>query len=312
MGKFVRLIVSSFLLALSFGLQAETSKKIALSFDDAPLGDGAALSGEARTKRLIQSLADADAGPVVFFVTTRHMNKPLGRQRIERYSDAGHLIANHSHSHQWLMKTDTAKYIADIDKAESLLKGFSNRRSWFRFPFLDEGVPLSKRDEVRAALRERSLFNGYVTVDNYDWYIDSKWKQAVRSGTAVNLDALRTVYVEMLTSAVEFYDEVAIEALGRSPTHMLLLHENDVAAFFVGDLIKELRSRGWTIVSPDEAYADPIAGLLPKTLKTRQGHIAGLAVDAGYDATRLNPMAINEDQIDALIERHGVFQAPTD
>ena len=37
-------------------------------------------------------------------------------------------------------------------------------RSWFRFPYLDEGAgDKEKRDAVRAGLAERGLVNGYVT-----------------------------------------------------------------------------------------------------------------------------------------------------
>jgi len=288
-------------------LERPVSKRIALSFDDAPRGDGAMMSGEERTASLIKTLQSANTGPVVFFVTTGHLKMPAGRARIERYAKAGHLIASHTHSHAWLSRTDTIKYVDDIDTAEALLQGYPNRRSWLRFPFLDEGTPLAKRDAVRAAMRERGLMNGYVTVDNYDWYIDAMWKQALRDGRSVNMEALRAAYVDLLMGAIDFYDNVAIETLGRSPVHVLLLHENDMAAMFVGDLVATLRSKGWTIVSPDEAYADPINKIIPETLMTRQGHIGALAVDAGLDPKTLTHRAIEEKQIDAMLLERGVF-----
>ncbi len=210
-----------------------SGKRIALSFDDAPKGPGPAFSGDARTVRLTGALEAADTGPVVFFVTTSRFKKAGGRERVASYAEAGHLIANHSHSHTWLKRTDTDLYIADIDEAESLLTDFENRRSWFRFLFLDEGAPLEKRDAVRVALRERGLLNGYVTIDNYDWYLDMKWKQAVDAGHSVDIDALRNIYVEMLLDAAAFYDSLATEYIGTSPVHMLLLHENDVAALAI-------------------------------------------------------------------------------
>jgi len=288
-------------------LQEPVLKRIALSFDDAPKGDGAAFSGEQRTAALIEALRSAQVGPVVFFVKTDHLRASGGVARIQRYADAGHLIANHTHSHAWLSRTDTDKYIADIDKAEALLAGFSNRRAWMRFPYLDEGRPLAKRDAVRAALNERGLMNGYVTVDNYDWYLDQKWNEAVRAGRSVDLKALGGAYVDLLLGAVEFYDDIAVNTFGRSPAHILLLHENDMAAMFVGDLVAALRETGWTIVSPDEAYEDPLNAMVPKTLINRQGRVAALAVDAGLDPRTLTHLAIEEDQIDAMLLERGVF-----
>lgn len=288
----------------------DSRKKIALTFDDAPRGNGRVYSALDRTHALITALKEADSGPVAFFVTTQTLAKNNGKARITRYAEAGHLIANHSHTHQWLNRTDSDAYLGDIDQAEELLTGFSNRRPWFRFPYLDEGTPLEKRDAVREGLVARGLRNGYVTVDNYDWYLDLQWQRALRDGKKVDQAALRDVYVEMLIGAVTFFDDLAVEALGRSPAHVLLLHENDSAAAFIGDLIARLRADGWEIISPDEAYADPIAQILPQTLMTRQGHVGALAVEAGRDPQTLTHLAIEEDQIDALLAARNVFQAP--
>ena len=288
--------------------EAVKPKRIALSFDDAPKNDGPKFSGDERGARLIEGLDAVNAGPVVFFVTTSHFEIPGGRERVARYAEAGHLIANHSHSHSWLKRTDTDEYIKDIDQAEALLQGFSNRRAWFRFPYLDEGTPREKRDAVRTALTARGLKNGYVTVDNYDWYLDAKWNEAVQQGRRVDVDALRGVYVDMLMGAVAFFEDLAIEHLEQSPAQVILLHENDIAAMFIGDLVPALRADGLTIVSPDEAYSDPISKAVPETLMTRQGHIAALAVDAGLDPRTLTHLAIEETQIDALLKQREVFK----
>ncbi len=285
-------------------------KTIALTFDDAPRGDGPMFSGQERGRVLIDALRSVEAGPVAFFIHTQRLEQPGTRQRIENYAQAGHLIANHSHEHPWLMRTDTDEYIDGIDKAEALLAGFSNRRAWFRFPFLDEGTPVEKRDAVRRALKHRGLRNGYVTVDNYDWHIERKWQKAQRAGRSVNLDALQGAYVDMLVGAVTYYDNIAVETLGRSPAHVLLLHENDLAALFIDDLVIALRQQGWTIISPDEAYADPIAAIIPQTLMARQGHIGALAVEAGLDPRMLSHLAIDERLIDAMLDERGVFGPP--
>ena len=313
MSRFVATWIFSLFFVADASVQAPSisTKRIALTFDDAPRGDGPMFTGDERASVLVATLKQASAGPVAFFVTTRDLDKPGRRARVARYASAGHLIANHSHTHQWLLRTDTDAYIADIDIAARKLDGLQNR-PWFRFPFLDEGVPLEKRDAVRAALLKRRLVNGYVTVDNYDWYLEQKWAQAKREGRTVDLEALKGAYVDMLLGAIKFYDDLAVRWLKRSPVHTLLLHENDVGALFIDDLIVALRAQGWQIVSPDEAYADPVAAIEPVTLMTRQGHVAALAVEAGVDRSTLSHRAIEEAQIDALLEERRVFgDAPT-
>lgn len=287
------------------------SKRIAFTFDDAPRGQGAIWSGEERATALISSLEKAGIEQVAFFVTTRGLETEEGRKRIEAYANAGHLIANHSHTHKWAIRTEVADYLADIDVAEAELNKLRlanrTRRAWFRFPFLDEGTPLEKRDALRAGLAERGLFNGYVTVDNYDWHIANLWRRAVQDGRRVDLDILQAAYIEILLGAIEFYDGAALEHLGVSPPHVLLLHENDTSAMFIDDLAAALRAKGWDIISPEEAYADKFAQTLPQTLRTRQGHLAALAIEAGADPKSFDHLAINEDQIEALLEARGAF-----
>jgi hypothetical protein len=152
--------------------------------------------------------------------------------------------------------------------------------------------------------------NGYVTVDNYDWHIASLWRRAVRNERPIDVEVLRKTYIDILIGAIEFYDEKAVEHLGVSPPHVLLLHENDTSAAFIADLVTALRAKGWEIISPDEAYADEFAEVVPQTLRTRQGHLAALAMEAGGDPHSFDHLAINEDQIEALLEQRGAFGSP--
>jgi peptidoglycan/xylan/chitin deacetylase (PgdA/CDA1 family) len=286
------------------------AKQIALSFDDAPRGAGPMFSGAERAAQLIKSLREANSAPTVFFVKTSGMETEEGRARIEQYAKAGHLIANHTHSHWWLNRTETDLYLADIDQAESLLQDLPNRRPWFRFPYLDEGRPIAQRDAMRQALQERGLKNGYVTVDNFDWYLARQWQRAVEEGRWVNHQALKTVYLDMLVSAVEFYDELAVSHMGRSPAHVLLLHENDLAALYVDELIERLRSLGWEIISPDIAYADALADYQAQTLFAWQGRIAAIASDQGVPHGELRHDSSDEVALDKLLSEYDVFDQP--
>ena len=89
--------------------------------------------------------------------------------------------------------------------------------------------------------------------------------KAVRAGKKIDMDALRDLYVETHVRSADFSDALMVRTLGRSPPHMLLLHETDMAALFLGDLIDALRKDGWEIISADGAFADPIYKLAPNT-----------------------------------------------
>jgi peptidoglycan/xylan/chitin deacetylase (PgdA/CDA1 family) len=272
---------------LTLATPAAAQKRIAFTFDDVPRAAGGFFTPDQRTKRLIAELRKAGVRQAGFFVTPGNLDRPDGaggEARIGAYVRAGHVIANHSFSHLWLNQTPVAAYIADLDKAAAWLKGRPGFRPWYRYPFLDEGRrDLAKRDALRAALAARGLSNGYVTIDNYDWHIDASATAARKAGKRMDMKALRTLYVETLVDAAEFYERIAVETLGRSPAHVILLHETDLNALYIGDLVRALKRKGWQVVGIDEAYRDPIAAREPEAWFTNAGRIAALAQEKGRD-----------------------------
>lgn len=240
-------------------------KRIAFSFDDAPRDKGAFLEPDERPKLLIEALQTAGIRQAVFFVNpgriTAHDNDAAD---IAAYAGAGHLLANHTAHHLKLSAVSADRFLADIDAAETWLKDQPNHRPWFRFPFLDEGQKdRVKRDVVRAGLKKRGLMNAYVTVDASDWYMEDQAIAAAAAGRLMDWNALRDLYVESYVQSADFSDDLARRTLGRAPVQMILLHETDLAAMFVDDLAAALRADGWTIVTADEAYRDPIANMEP-------------------------------------------------
>jgi peptidoglycan/xylan/chitin deacetylase (PgdA/CDA1 family) len=300
------------LLSLLIGLlvaaasPALAQKRIAFSFDDVPRHAGASFTPDERTAALIEALQRGGVRQAGFFVTTSNLDKPFGvggEARIAAYAAAGHVIANHSADHPALSRTPVEEYVAGIDRAEAWLATRAGHRPWFRHPYLDEaGRQPEKRQAVLQALRERGLRNAYVTIDNYDWHLDGIAARAIREGERVDMEALRDLYVETLVDTANFYERIGRESLGRSPTHVLLLHETDLAALFVDDLALALRADGWTIVPIDVAYADPISMVEPNTWLLGEGRVAALAHLAGRQPRDLVHERTDEAVLTQLFE----------
>jgi peptidoglycan/xylan/chitin deacetylase (PgdA/CDA1 family) len=263
----MRLLIAALLLVLA-ATPAGADKRIALTFDDVPRGRGAFLTPDQRTIRLIAGLHNAGVKQAAFYVVPYQIGTGHGVGGAA-YVAAGHVIADHSFTHRHLTELTVTDYMADIDKAEAWLKGREGRRSWFRYPFLDEGGPdKTKRDAVRAALDARGLHNGYATVDGSDWNIESLTVNAVKVGKTIDMMALRDLYVETMVGAADFADQLSIKTWKRQPAQVILLHETDIAALFIPDLVHALRKDGWTIITADEAYRDPISKLTPDVPST--------------------------------------------
>ena len=288
-----RLLLTLILLALAGCTtlpSPHSAKRIALTFDDVPRQRGAFFTPDERTERLIAGLKRANVRQAAFFVTPGNLAKPDGaggEQRIAAYVRAGHVIANHSFSHRHLTAVTADEYIADIDRAEAWLKGRPGTRPWFRFPFLNEGRrDKAKRDAVRAALKARGLRNGYVTADGADWNMETLTIDPAKAGKPIDMAALRDLYVETMLGAAEFNHALARRTLGRSPAHVLLLHETDLAALFIPDLVAALRKAGWTIVTADEAYRDTLGQAAPDVPSAQGTLTEALAWEKGLPEPR--------------------------
>jgi peptidoglycan/xylan/chitin deacetylase (PgdA/CDA1 family) len=312
----VRLLAPLLVALISLATPAHAQKRIAFSFDDVPRRPGGFMTVEERTTRLLAQLRRAGIRQAAFFLNPGHLLEPYGNGgegRIARYVRAGHVIANHSFSHPSLSRIGAEPYLADVDRAAAWLRGRPGYRPWFRYPFLDEGTwasrpDLATRDAVRVGLVQRGLLNGYVTVDSYDWFLDGLPGQARAAGRALDMAALRDLYVRIVVETAEWQDRIAREALNRQPVHVMLMHETDLEALFFADAVRALRARGWRSATMDEAYRDPIARMAPETRYLGAGRVAAIAAASGRAPRDLAPPLNEEAEIQRLFNAQVLHQ----
>uniref|UniRef100_UPI0035CCA6DA polysaccharide deacetylase family protein n=1 Tax=uncultured Sphingomonas sp. TaxID=158754 RepID=UPI0035CCA6DA len=261
-------------------------KRIALTFDDVPRGPGAFYTPEQRTTLLIAALRDSGVEQAAFFANPGRIGPANGGgARLAAYAAAGHVIADHTFSHRDVASMRAPAFLADVDKAEAWLKGRPGYRPWLRFPGLNQGGrDMAKRRAVIDGLTARGLQIAWVSVDGSDWNIEAQTIAAKRAGVAIDDAALRDLYVETMVRSADFSDALMRRTVRRSPPHVLLLHETDIAARYLPDLVAGLRKDGWEIVTADAAFADPLYhdtsdfvsanGTLPEALAWRQ-HVGG-------------------------------------
>lgn len=267
--KLLLFLLSNLLLTMTF------AGEVALTFDDAPMWDMPTYSGLKRSEVFIKTLRKHKI-QTVFFANSGKYNL----SRISNYDEAGHLIANHSHTHPDYHKISTKDYIENFNKADIALRQFKNFRPWYRYPYLSHGETIKKRDAMRNHLTKKKYKNGYVTLDIQDWYMASLFNKAVTDKKKINKKKLCKAYSELIWDTMSYYDSKAIELLKRSPRHMLLLHENDLAAVCLETLITKIKSNGWKIISPEIAMEDEIYKIRPNTLFQNNGQIAALYHEA--------------------------------
>lgn len=250
------------------------ANEIAFSFDDAPRGKNYLFSGVERARRLIETL-ERHKIQTVFFTNTANLGRDDGQKIMEAYANAGHLIANHTHSHPDIRSTPIDDYIKNFEEADRNLKQFKTYTKWFRYPYLAEGKTIEVRDRMRNHLKANNYAQGYVTVDNYDYFIDDLLMNAHQRGMAIDSNRACQMLTDIMWEGIQFYDSLAKKHIG-SVRHVLLMHETDLEVLCLDKLIGHLQTKGWKIISPIRAYEDPLLKNEPDTLYLGQGRIAAM------------------------------------
>lgn len=283
------------------------AKEIAISFDDCPAGSSHFQSGEERTRRIIEGLSQSGVKQAIFFCNSRRvMEGGNNQKRLIQLSDAGHIVGNHTHSHLNLDVVGSELFIEDIKLGEKYLKSIPRYQKYFRYPYLNSGKSLKERAEVLAALNQMGYRHGYVTVDNYDWYMDSLFRDALRGKKKINYKKLGEFYVKYLVESVEFYDEMALKVIGKSPKHVLLLHENDLASLYVKDLVLALKAKGWRVIPAEDAYREESVIADPEIV-LGQSRVVRVAKAKGYQG-KLKHDLENEVSWFGLLEKLKIIE----
>jgi len=257
-----------------------SSQSVSFTFDDGALGNRPNYTFKEWNGMLLKKLKDADIEAMIF-VTGKDKTGTKGKKLLESWNNDGHKIANHTFKHTNYNNKDYSfeSFKDDFMKNDSILKMYSNFCKFFRFPYLKEGNTQEKIDPVRTFFKEQNYRNGYVTIDASDWYIDSRLIKRLRENPNADISDFKKFYLNHIWERAQFYEKLSYELKGRHIKHTLLLHHNLAASLFIDDLIKMFNSKGWEIISAEDAFKDPIYNETPAY--AGESLIYALAKDSG-------------------------------
>src|SRR5690242_715184 len=153
--------------AISLGIPKTNARaktrEIAITMDDFNWQNAVYQSASDRNKSILKTL-DAHSIKAALFVVGRNLERDDGKQLLIEWDNSGHLIGNHTYSHQNLHSPEisVAEYTNDILRAEKVLSEFKQFQKYFRFPALREGDTVAKRDGVREFLAKAGYRIGHV------------------------------------------------------------------------------------------------------------------------------------------------------
>lgn len=173
----------------------QEEKKIALTFDDGP--------HPYYTEQLLDGLKERGV-VVTFFVTGEHAE--LHPDIIERMSEEGHLIGNHTYSHMQLTKRNREKFKEELIKTNEIIMGITGQEVIFVRP------PYGAWD--KSFEEELNMFPVLWTVDPLDWSSTNAARIAdkIVSGTEENdIILMHDYYKTSVTAALDAIDKLQEE-----------------------------------------------------------------------------------------------------
>lgn len=312
MKKQFLIIVSCLLASIAISCSAvgeeekeQVKPQISFSFDDGSTRDFPNYPNEEWNQLLLDKLQRKQV-KAILFVKGRGLDNPRGKEIINDWNKAGHLIGNHTYSHPSLNSEAVSldQFKEELLKNDSLINGYSNFTQLFRFPFLKEGNTVPKRDGFRDFLESNGYKIGHVSIDASDWYVHSRLVNRLKANPNADLSAYRSFYIKHLFERAQYYDSLSLALTGRQIKHNLLLHHNLAAALFIDDLITHFKKEGWEIISAEAAYQDSIYEEVPRNIPAGESLIWALAKQSGkYDSSLRYPAEdsqYEEEEMDAL------------
>lgn len=260
---------------------ADDAPQISFTFDDFVLTDAEFLSAEKRNLAILNALQSHSNLKAAAFVAGKFISDETKLGYLRAWSDAGHIIANHSYSHFHYHNTSFEIFSRDVLRGESVIADFKQFKKMFRFPYLKEGETAEKRDLMRQFLRANNYVNGHVTIDASDWYVDTRLRERLKKEPNANLAPYRRFYLKHLWERAKYYDELAQKIVGRRIRHTLLLHHNAINGLFFKDVLKMFANKGWRLINAETAFADPIFARSPNVVPAGESLIWALAKETG-------------------------------
>src|ERR1035441_1520870 len=261
-------------LAMDFaaGLQAQT-RTVALTIDDLPfvtvdsslpMKSVNAKAADAANHKLLKALVRHKV-PVTGFVIRKNVEElgsDSGGGILRAWIQHGMDLGNHSYGHPDFDDLTIEQFENQITRGETtfapLMNAAGRRPDFFRFPFNHTGDTMEKRDAVATFLAQRGYRLAPCTIENSDWMFNIAYGRMIARHDHASADRLRTVYLAFTSAQIDYFMRLNTQVLGHEPPEIMLLHDNQLNADTISDLLALFEKKHYRWVSLSEAESDPV------------------------------------------------------
>jgi hypothetical protein len=239
--------------------------KIAFTMDDLPLWPQSYPPPGYTAQGIVQSIQDALAehaisGVYAFSNSWPLLKHPEMADILDRWHEAGHFIANHTHSHVTLPEMTAGAFCADIDRAQELLAPWMSKAplTLFRHPLCHWGETPSKLAAVNEHLANRSLTPVDVTSWAYEWTWNRAYRNALDAKDDTAIAFVKSSFLEFSAAQLHHDTAAAQDWFGGEVVGITLGHNVPFFADIASEFFARLKAEGAEFVPLAEALSGPI------------------------------------------------------
>ncbi len=276
-----------FALTTVSGLVAQT-RTVALTIDDLPFvtgNDSPILPSDAQTagaanRKLLNSLVRHHI-PVTGFVIQKNVDAlgpDSGSQILEQWTQSGFDLGNHTYDHPNFDDLTIEQFEDQIVRGEAsivpLMKSAGRKVEFFRFPANHTGDSQEKHDAAASFLAQRGYTLAPCTIETSDWMFNIAYARMLELHDRASAVRLRKDYLNFTAAQIDYFARLNKQVLGYEPPQIMLIHDNQLNADLIDELISLFQSRQYQWVTLREAENDPVYQK-PETFITKYGPMWG-------------------------------------
>jgi peptidoglycan/xylan/chitin deacetylase (PgdA/CDA1 family) len=243
-----------------------SGRTIAITIDDLPLAPNA--DDLATVKRINEALVGLLARrrvPAIGFVNEGKLQVTGERDAriavLSSWLDAGLSLGNHTFSHSSLRDIPLPAYEDDVIHGEVITRQLLAQRGgsptlYFRHPYTATGPTAEIKEAFETFLHARGYVIAPFTVENSDYIFNRILIEALKRNDTDEAACTRAAYLDHTDAVITFCEGLARDTFGRDIPQILLIHDSELNAGVLGDLLDRLSARGYSFVSLDEALRD--------------------------------------------------------
>jgi peptidoglycan/xylan/chitin deacetylase (PgdA/CDA1 family) len=271
-------------LAASISAQSRT---VAITVDDLPFVSAAPSHPSA--EKLSATAAKANSRlvaafrrrrvPVTGFVNQKGVDGlASGPAILRKWIGAGLDLGNHTYSHSDLNDLTPAQFEQEVLRGESgflpLMNAAGRSSKFFRFPFNHAGDTEQKHEAAARFLAAHGYAQAPCTIETSDWLFNQAYGLMLSRRDRASAARLRTDYLAFTAAQIDYFATLNRQVLGYEPPQIMLIHDNQLNADVVGELISIFEKKQFVFVTLTQAEADP-AYRRQDTFITRYGPMWG-------------------------------------